>query len=264
MTIATVANAMTTQIDLSDTTAVVTGGTRGIGRAIAETLADAGAAVVPTSRTPSDIAEAADAIREYGVESLEVATDVTNAAEVEALFATTADELGGVDVVVNNAGMNPVSGMGTPESVDPDEFRTTVDVNLQGAFTCTHEAGSYLLENGGGSVVNVASISGLVGTKRQHGYVASKHGLVGLTKSVALDWAPQVRVNAIAPGYVSTDLTAPIEDDEELHQSLLDDIPVDRFAAPDEVADVALFLASDMASYVTGECLVVDGGWTAH
>ena len=255
---------MTIQIDLSDATAVVTGGTRGIGRAIAETFADAGADVVPTSRTASDVADAADAIRGYGVESLEVTTDVTDAAEVAALFETTADELGGVDVVVNNAGINPVSGMGPPESVDPDAFRTAVDVNLQGAFTCTHEAGDYLLESGGGSVVNVASISGVVGTKRQHGYVASKHGLVGLTKSVALDWAPDVRVNALAPGYVSTDLTAPIEDDEELHQSLLDDIPTGRFADPDEIAGAALFLASDLASYVTGACLVADGGWTAH
>jgi len=254
---------MSTAIDLSETTAVVTGGTRGIGRAIAETFADAGADVVPTSRTQGDVDAAADAIRDRGVDSLALATDVTDGAEVQALFERTADELGAVDVVVNNAGINPGSGMGTPESVDPSEFEATVDVNLQGAFTCTHEAGEYLHENGGGSVVNVASISGLVGTKRQHGYVASKHGLVGLTKSVALDWAPAVRANAIAPGYVSTDLTAPIESDDDLHQSLLDDIPAGRFAEPEEVANAALFLASDMASYVTGECLVVDGGWTS-
>lgn len=255
---------MSTAIDLSEATAIVTGGTRGIGRAIAETFAAAGADVVPASRTKSDVEEAAEAIRDHGVESLELVTDVTDGAAVRALFETTADELGGVDVVVNNAGINPVSGMGTPESVDPKKFRATVDVNLQGAFACTREAGDYLLESDGGSVINVASVSGLVGTKRQHGYVASKHGLVGLTKSVALDWAPDVRVNAIAPGYVSTELTAPIMDDEDLRQSLLNDIPVNRFADPDEVATAALFLASDMASYITGECLVVDGGWTAQ
>lgn len=255
---------MTIEIDLSETTAIITGGTRGIGRAIAETFAAAGADVVPTSRTKSDVEEAADAIRDHDVESLELTTDVTDGAAVQALFETTADELGGVDVIVNNAGINPVSGMGTPESVDLQEFRTAVDVNLQGAFACTHEAGEYLLESDGGSVINVASVSGLVGTKRQHGYVASKHGLIGLTKSAALDWAPDVRVNAIAPGYVSTELTTPIENDDDLYQSLLDDIPVNRFAEPEEVATTALFLASDMASYVTGECLVVDGGWTAQ
>lgn len=254
---------MSTNIDLSGTVAVVTGGTRGIGRAIAETLAAADAAVVPTSRTESDVEDTAERIQDLGSESLAIATDVTDGAEVAALFETTADELGGVDVVVNNAGINPISAMGGPDSVDPDEFRMAVDVNLQGAFTCIHEAGEYLLESGGGSVINVASVSGLVGTKRQHAYTASKHGLVGLTKSAALDWAPKVRVNAIAPGYVSTELTESIEENEDLHQSILSDIPTDRFADPEEIADAALFLASDMASYVTGECLVVDGGWTA-
>lgn len=255
---------VSTTIDLSGTVAVVTGGTRGIGRAITETLAAAGAAVVPTSRTQSDVDAAVESVRALGSDSLAVTTDVTDGAEVAALFETTAAELGGIDIVVNNAGINPVSGMGPPESVNPADFRTAIDVNLQGAFTCTHEAGDYLLENGGGSVVNVASISGLVGTKRQHGYVASKHGLVGLTKSAALDWAPEVRVNAIAPGYVSTELTDSIEENDDLHQSILSDIPTNRFADPAEIADAALFLASDMASYVTGECLTADGGWTAR
>lgn len=255
---------MSTEIDLSGRVAVVTGGTRGIGRAIAEALAAAGAAVVPTARTESDVESAAESIREHGVESLAIAADVTDGPAVRGLFETTASELGGVDVVVNNAGINPTTAMGDPGAVDPDEFRTAVDVNLEGAFTCLHEAGEYLNETDGGSVVNVASISGIVGTKRQHAYVASKHGLVGLTKSVALDWAPEVRVNAIAPGYASTELTEPIKQNEGLYESILSDIPVDRFAEPGEIADAALFLASDMASYVTGACLAVDGGWTAR
>lgn len=255
---------MTVAIDLAGSVAVVTGGTRGIGRAIAERLAAAGADVVPTSRTESDVEDAADAIREYGVDSLAQPTDVTDGAEVAALFETTADELGGVDIVVNNAGINPTSAMGNPEDVDPEEFRRAVDVNLQGTFTCTHEAGAYLLDNGGGSVLNIASSSGVVGTKRQHAYVASKHAIVGLTKSVALDWAPSVTVNAIAPGYVSTELTSAIKDNEALYESLLDDIPFGRFGEPEEIADTALFLASDMGSYATGECVVVDGGLTAR
>lgn len=251
-----------TSIDLSGDVAVVTGGTRGIGRAIAETLAAAGAAVVPTSRTESDVDDSVERIRELGSESLAVTTDVTDSESVSTLFERTASELGGVDVVVNNAGINPISAMGSPEEVDPEEFQSAVDVNLQGAFTCTHEAGEYLLNSGGGSVINTASISGLVGTKRQHAYVASKHGLVGLTKSAALDWAPEVRVNAVAPGYVSTELTETIEQNEDLHESILADIPTNRFADPQEIANATLFLASDMASYVTGECLAVDGGWT--
>lgn len=252
------------RIDLSETVAVVTGGSRGIGEAIARTFADAGATVVPTARTESDVEEVADSITGDGGDALAIATDVTDDAEVAALFEATAAEFDSVDVVVNNAGINPISAMGTPESVDLAEFQKTVDVNLQGTFTCTHEAGKYMLDNGGGAVINVASTAGLVGTKRQHAYVASKHGIVGLTKSVALDWAPTVRVNAIAPGYASTELTAGITDDEDLHEAILGDIPLGRFAEPTEVADAALFLASDLASYVTGECLAVDGGWTAR
>ncbi len=254
---------MTRTIELSGQVAVVTGGTRGIGLAIAEAFAAAGADVVPTARTESAVRDAAEQVETYGVDSVAVPTDVTDPDDVAALFERTADELGGVDIVLNNAGINPRSGMGTAETVPGDQFEKPVSVNLQGAYNCVHEAGEYLLENGGGSVINVASISGVVGTPRQHGYTASKHGLVGLTKSLALDWAPAVRVNTIAPGYVRTELTAGITENEDLHESVLEDIPHDRFAEPDEIADTALFLASDMASYVTGECLVVDGGWTA-
>lgn len=252
-----------TEFDLSDRVAVVTGGTSGIGLAITESLAAAGAAVVPTSRTESDVRDAVGVVEAYGVDSLAVTTDVTEEQQVNALFDRTNDELGGIDMVVNNAGVNPTAAMGTPETVASSEFDAGIDVNVRGAYTCLHEAGEYLLSNGGGVVINIASISGLVGTPRQHSYVVSKHGLVGLTKSVALDWAPDVRVNAIAPGYVSTDLTEPIEENEQLHESILADIPCDRFADPSEIANAALFLASDMASYITGECLTVDGGWTA-
>lgn len=251
-------------IDLDGRVAVVTGGTRGIGRAIAESLADAGAAVVPTARTAADVDQAAEAIRDRGVESLAHPTDVTKPAEVAALFEETAATLGSVDIVVNNAGINTVAGADRPEALDPAAFRRHLQVNLEGAFTCTHEAGEYLVAGDGGSLINIASVFGVVGTERQHGYVASKHGMIGLTKSVALDWAPTVRANAIAPGYVSTELTAPLEADDQRYESLLDRTPLDRFADPEEIADAALFLASDMSSFVTGSCLVADGGWSVR
>jgi NAD(P)-dependent dehydrogenase (short-subunit alcohol dehydrogenase family) len=249
--------------DLDEQVAVVTGGTRGIGLAISTALAAAGGDVVPVSRTASDVQEAAELVRDRDGETLEAPTDVTDRDAVEELFDRVADELGGVDVLVNNAGINPIAAMGTPGTVDTAEFHSAVEVNLEGAFNCTSAAGDQLLD-GGGAVVNVASTAGLVGVKRQHAYVASKHGLVGLTKSTALDWAPDVRVNAVAPGYVDTEMTNPLQENEQLHEKILGRMPAGRFADPEEVASAVLFLASDMASFVIGECLVVDGGWTAE
>ena len=250
--------------DCSDRVAVVTGGTRGIGRAIALGLAEAGADVVPTSRTEEAVEDAADAVRERGGASLVHPTDVADEDSVRSLFEATREEFGGVDVVVNNAGFNPDGALGPPEAVDVEDFDATVDVNLRGAFVCARAAAESLAADGGGAVINVASVGGLVGLPRQHPYVASKHGLVGLTKSMALDWAPDVRVNAIAPGYVSTDLTAELEANDRLRQSIVDRTPMARFAEPEEIAGPAVFLASDAASFATGSVLTVDGGWTAR
>jgi len=249
-------------IDLSGRTAVVTGGTRGIGRAIALGFADAGADVVPLSRTASDVERVAAEVRDRGVESRVETLDVADRAAVEATFDRIADDLG-VDVVVNNAGINPDDALGTPEAVSDDGYDQVLDVNLGGAFACARAAWSSL-KTSGGALVNVASVGGLVGLPRQHPYVASKHGLVGLTKSLALDWAPDVRVNCLAPGYVATDLTTDLQEDEALRRSIEERTPLDRFADPEEIAGPAVFLASDLASYATGETLAVDGGWTAR
>lgn len=251
------------QFDLSGRTAVVTGGTRGIGRAIAAALADAGADVVPTSRTREDVEAAAEDIADRGVASLAVPTDVTDEDDVAGLFDAVADEFGTVDVVVNNAGVNPEGALGQPEDVAVDDFDFVTDVNLRGAFLCAKHAGDHLHESGG-SLVNVASVGGLVGLPRQHPYVGSKHGLVGITKSMALDWAPDVRVNCIVPGYVRTDLTEDLQESDRYRESIERRTPLARFADPEELGGPAVFLASDAASYVTGSVLSVDGGWTAR
>ena len=243
-------------------TAVVTGGSRGIGRAIAEGFAEAGADVVPLARSESALEDVVAAVRERGVESRLEAVDVTRSDEVEACFERIADDLG-VDVVVNNAGVNPDAALGPPGAVSDEGFQQVIDVNLQGAFACARAAESALTASEG-VLVNVASVGGLVGLPRQHPYVASKHGLVGLTRSLALDWAPDVRVNCLAPGYVATDLTADLRADEDLRASIEDRTPLERFADPGEIAGPAVFLASEMASYATGTTLAVDGGWTAR
>ena len=251
-------------VSLDGSVAIVTGGTRGIGLAIARGLANAGANVVPTSRTAEDVEAAVEEIRTLGRDSIAVPTDVTSDEQVARLVERTHDELGGPDVLVNNAGINPTSALGRPEEVAVEATNHVLDVNLSGAFRCVDAATDHLLAADDGAVVNVASVGGLVGLPRQHPYVASKHGLVGLTKSMALDWAPDVRVNALAPGYVATDLTAEVRANDDLRASIVDRTPLDRFADPEEIAGPAVFLASDVASFVTGECLAVDGGWTAR
>ena len=249
---------------LDGRTALVTGGTRGIGEAISLGLAAAGADVVPVSRTEADVETAVESVRELGASSLVATLDVTDDDAVQATVERIADELGGVDVLVNNAGINPPGALGTPGDVDLDAFDNAIDVNLRGAFACTSAASEYLEASEDGVVVNVASVGGLVGLPRQHPYVASKHGLVGMTKSMALDWAPEVRVTGLAPGYVATDLTAALRDDDNLRQSVLDRTPLERFADPGEIAGPAVFLASPAASFITGEVLAADGGWTAQ
>ena len=129
--------------------------------------------------------------------------------------------------------MNPPAALGRPEDVDLAGYDVTLDVNLRGAFRCTQEAAPYLNESDGGSVINIASVGGVVGLPRQHPYVASKHGLIGMTKSIALDGSPDIRANVIAPGYVATDLTTELRENDDLRQSIIDRTPLDRFAEPE-------------------------------
>jgi len=250
--------------DLSGKRAVVTGGSRGIGRATALALADAGADIVPTSRTREDVADIVEEVKDRGSDSFVATTDVTDPDDVEALFDRVDEEFGGLDILVNNAGVNPRQSLGKPEEVDDEGFAFPLEVNLKGLFRCSRAGGRLMLDGDGGSIVNTGSIEGVVGLPRQHPYVASKHGVVGLTRSMAIDWAPDIRVNAISPGVVATDMTEDLQKNERLRNSMLDRTPLDRFANPEEMATPALFLASDAASFVTGANLMVDGGWTCR
>jgi NAD(P)-dependent dehydrogenase (short-subunit alcohol dehydrogenase family) len=248
---------------LDGSVAVVTGGSRGIGEATAVAMAEAGADVAPVARSADDLAETAARIEAAGSEACPVPLDVTDSAGIVALYDEVESELGPVDTLVNNAGVNPF--FGDARDLDVETWEHIFAVNVQGAFECAREFGRRVGERDGeGSIVNVASVGGVRGLPAQVPYVASKHALVGMTKTLAVDWAPAIRVNALAPGYVRTELTEGVRENEEIRADLLAEIPVDRFADPEEIAAGAVYLASDAAGYVTGEIHLADGGMAAQ
>lgn len=248
--------------DLTGKTAIVTGGGRGIGRAIAEALAAHGAAVALAGRNEANLQQVADAIRAGGGTASWHGCDVTAEAEVAALRDAVLATHGRIDILVNNAGIDP--HYAPMERTDPAEWQHILDVNLTGVFLCCRLIGPAMLEQGRGSIINISSIAGHVGLKRQVPYCATKGGVEQLTKALALDWAEQgVRVNAVAYGFVTTDLTNSILSHKHIGPKLLARTPMGRFGTVEEVGGAAVFLASDAASYVTGSTVLVDGGWTA-
>jgi gluconate 5-dehydrogenase len=243
--------------DLTGKVCVVTGAGRGIGRGIAESLARYGATVVLSGRTAATLADAAAAI---GAAASTQVADVTREADVIALRDAVLARHGRIDVLVNNAGIDPVwRGI---EKTSLADWQAIIDTNLTGTFLCCKYLGSAIGQ--GGSVINVSSIAGRVGVTRSVPYCASKGGVELLTKALALDWAKRgVRVNCLAPGYVDTDLTHALLSHEVHGKPFLDHIPLGRFGTPREMGGAVVFLASDASTYMTGQSLVVDGGWTA-
>ncbi|HTC09120.1 MAG TPA: glucose 1-dehydrogenase [Acetobacteraceae bacterium] len=243
--------------DLTGKVCIVTGAGRGIGRGIAEALARHGATVVLTGRTEATLSEVAAAI---GAAASIQRADVAREEDVIALRDAVLARHGRIDVLVNNAGINPVwRGI---EKISLADWQAIIDTNLTGTFLCCKYLGAAMASRG--SVINVSSIAGHVGLTRSVPYCASKGGVELLTKALALDWAKLgVRVNCLAPGYVDTDLTHALLSHEMHGKPFLDHVPMGRFGTPREMAGAAVFLAADASSYMTGQSLVVDGGWTA-
>ena len=249
--------------DLTGRTAIVTGAGRGIGRGIAAALASFGASVLLAGRTRASLDEAAAAIAAAGGSAAVQVADVAQEADVLALRDTALARFGHIDVLVNNAGINPI--WRTIEKTSLADWQAIIDVNLTGTFLCCKYIGAAMAEAGAGSIINISSVAGHVGLTRSAPYCASKGGVEMLSKSLALDWAKRgVRVNCLAPGYVDTDLTSGLLHHETLGKPFLDHTPMGRFGETRDIVGAAVFLASDAASYVTGQSLVVDGGWTAH
>jgi 3-oxoacyl-[acyl-carrier protein] reductase len=234
--------------------AMVTGSTRGIGRAVAEALAGAGAKVAVIGR---DQARAAAAAAEIGRGAQGFACDVTDAAQVDACVAAVEQAFGGpIQVLVNNAGVTRDNVFLRLQDADWD---TVLEANLKGAFRTIRAASRGMMKARWGRIINVSSIVGLMGNKGQANYAASKAGLLGLTKSIARELASRsITVNAVAPGFIETDMTAVLT--PEQREALAKGIPLERLGTPADVAAAVLFLASEGAAYITGQVLVVDGG----
>ena len=243
---------------LTGQTAIVTGGASGLGRAIALGLDAFGASVAIAD---IDIAGARRVAKMLENESLAIEIDVTRAASVSEMVRTTMQKFGRIDIAFNIPGINIRKSV---LELKEDEWRRVIEVNLKGLFLSAREIGRVMLGQGKGSMVNMASARGLVGGASQSAYSASKGGVIQLTRCLAIEWAPHVRVNAIAPGYMKTPLVSEAMKDTAWHESMRALHPIGRFGDPEEIVGPAVFLATDASSFVTGAVLSVDGGWTAQ
>jgi len=251
------------QFRLAGRRALVTGGGRGLGRVIAQALAEAGADVAVAGRTPDVCQEAAREIAAAtGRRTLALAADVTLAAEVERLVREVEDGLGPIDILVNNAGVNI---RGVVEELGEADWDTVIGTNLKAPFLCARAVGPGMCARGWGRVINLGSILSVVAISGRAPYASSKAGVLGLTRVLALEWAKRgVTVNAICPGPFATDMNRQLLTDPVKYQAFVEKIPLGRWGELHEIVGAAVFLASDAASFVTGSALFVDGGWTAQ
>jgi NAD(P)-dependent dehydrogenase (short-subunit alcohol dehydrogenase family) len=249
------------QLELDRRVAVVIGGTSGIGRAIAHGLAEAGADVVCSSRREEQVETAAVEIEKIGRKTVRCVSDVGDRKSLENLLSETSSSLGKVDILVNSAG---ITKRAPSLELDDEDWTAILETNLNGTFRACKVFGKHMIDNGYGRIVNIASLSTFVGLYEVAAYSASKAAVASLTKSLAIEWAKHgVNVNAIAPGVFRTALNEKLLDETPRGQEFLMRTPMGRFGRVEELAGAAVFLASEAASFVTGEVLVVDGGFLA-
>ena len=251
------------QFQLTNRRALVTGGARGLGRMMADALAEAGADVAITSRTIASAQDAAAEIaRATGRKVVGLEADVSRASDVTRLVDQAEASLGGIDILVNNAGVNI---RGASEALAEADWDTVIDTNLKGPFLCARAFGPRMAARGWGRIINLGSILSVIALPGRAPYAASKAGVANLTRVLGLEWAAQgVTVNAICPGPFGTEMNRPLLNDPEKYAAFVAKIPMGRWGELHEIKGAAVFLASDASSFVTGSLLFVDGGWTAQ
>ena len=251
-----------TPFNFSGKVALVTGGSRGIGRATAMLFAQSGARVVIGDIDPLG-SETVDQIKRDGGEAIFIKMDVSDEGDVKNLIATAVKTCGGLHCAFNNAGVLPPTVMLV--EMDESTFDKTLAVDLKGVFLCMKHEIVHMLQSGGGAIVNSASIAGIIAEPGISAYIAAKHGVVGLSKAAAVEYANQgIRINALAPGLVNTAMTKAWFDDPNMRAHFIANTPIGRVSEPAEIAGMVLFLCSDLASFAVGQTFVIDGGYTTH
>jgi len=246
--------------DLKGKTAVITGASRGLGKAMAIGLAQAGANIVITDVL--DTKKAVKEIKELGRKSFGLDVDITNEEQIDEMVKKTVAKLKKIDIFINNAGVYFPTPMPDMKEEDWDKI---INVNLRGSTMCARAVGKHMIKQKTGNIINIASVAGIMAFAQSAAYNESKAALIMLTKTLAAEWAPyNIRVNAICPGVFVTDMTKGLLKDKNFQQMIKSSVPLSRHGIPDELAGAAVYLASDASSYTTGHALVVDGGWTIH
>ena len=242
---------------LKGKTAVVTGASRGIGRAIAIKLAKLGANIVVNYRNSVEaVQEVVKEIEALGVKVLAVQGDISSYSDVDSMMKKCMEEFGSIDILVNNAG---ITKDGLLMRMKEEDFDSVIDINLKGAFNCTKHVSAIMLKQRSGRIINISSVSGLTGNAGQVNYSSAKAGILGMTKAVAKELASRgITCNAVAPGYIQTDMTDVLSD--KVKDTIMNTIPLKRLGNPEDVANAVAFLASEEASYITGQVINVDGG----